>query len=80
MEPHLFKKIEIIPHNIEKFTAFTSDTFVFRDSYAFLASSLDSLSSNLLPSDKNILIIQLFEPEDVPFREHLQGREGNLAL
>ena len=67
LQPHLFKRIQIIPHNIEKFTAFTADSFIFLDSYAFLASSLDALSSNLLPPDKNPLILQLFKSEDIPF-------------
>ena len=67
IQPYFFKKIKIIPHNIEKFTAFTADSFIFLDSYAFLASSLDALSSNLQSSDKNPLILQLFKPEDVPF-------------
>ena len=67
LKPNLFKKISIIPQNLEKFIAFSADSFIFLDSFAFLPSSLDMLSSNLSEEDKEHLALQLFEKEDLPF-------------
>lgn len=61
----LFSKINIIPHSLEKFLAVTMDNFIFLDSYAFLPSSLDALSSNLLPEEKNDILLQFFNADDL---------------
>ena len=43
-----FSKIQIIAQNFEKYMTFSFSNFRFLDSFAFLASLLDTLSSNLL--------------------------------
>ena len=43
-----FSKIDIIAQNFEKYMTFSFSVFRFLDSFSFLASSLDTLSSNLL--------------------------------
>ena len=43
-----FSKIDIIAQNFEKYMSFSFSYFLFLDSFSFLASSLDTLSSNLL--------------------------------
>lgn len=48
-----FSNIRIIAQNFEKYMSFTCGEFQFLDSFAFLSSSLDTLSSNLLKDGKN---------------------------
>ena len=43
-----FDKINIIAQNFEKYVTFSFGGLRFVDSFAFLSSSLDTLSSNLL--------------------------------
>eukprot|EP01050_Picozoa_sp_SAG11_P029037 SAG11_NODE_8012_length_1069_cov_146.385567_1_plen_322_part_10 len=45
-------KIEVIPQNYEKYISFSFDHYKFLDSAAFLAASLDTLSSNLYDGSK----------------------------
>ena len=56
-------KIKIIPHSAEKYIAFWIDDLKFLDSFSFLPSSLDNLSSNLSVEQKDKFLRQLF-PND----------------
>ena len=59
------KKVQIIPSSIEKFLAFFLDNFIFLDSYAFLASSLDNLSQMITEEERNIYLRQIFAESDL---------------
>jgi hypothetical protein len=48
-----FSKIRIIAQNFEKYMTFSFGQFRFLDSFAFMASSLDTLSGNLLKDGKH---------------------------
>jgi hypothetical protein len=50
-----FSKIDIIAQNFEKYMTFSFGEFRFLDSFAFMSSSLDTLSSNLLKDGKQNL-------------------------
>ena len=54
-----FSNIRIIAQNFEKYMTITVNQFRFLDSFAFLASSLDTLSSNLLKDGKENFKITL---------------------
>jgi hypothetical protein len=47
-----FSNIQIIAQNFEKYMTFSFGEFRFLDSFAFMSSSLDTLSSNLLKDGK----------------------------
>ena len=47
-----FGKVDIIAQNFEKYMTISFGNFKMLDSFAFLASSLDNLSSNLLKDGK----------------------------
>jgi hypothetical protein len=49
-----FSKLDVIASNFEKFMTFRFSSLKFIDSFSFLSSSLDTLSSNLERSDKKI--------------------------
>ena len=59
-----FSKIDIIAQNFEKYMTFSFGNFRFLDSFAFLASSLDTLSSNLLKDGRQNFKITLDSIED----------------
>ena len=56
-------KVTVIPNTTEKYSAIFTKNFIFIDSYAFLASSLDNLSSNLDDATKHRYLSQIF-PND----------------
>lgn len=62
-----FENVKIIAQNFEKYVTFGFKNFQFLDSFAFLSSSLDTLSSNLLKSTfdkKTSAMYQSFEDEE----------------
>ena len=48
-----FSNIQIIAQNFEKYMSFSFGNFKFLDSFAFMSSSLDTLSKNLLKDGKH---------------------------
>ena len=65
LEVNMFKNINVIPHNIEKFIAMMFDELVFIDSYAFLTSSLDTLSQNLSDEQKKPFFKPFFKDDEI---------------
>jgi DNA polymerase type B, organellar and viral len=69
-----YGKLDILPNTKEKYISFSlwrKDAKVkirFVDSYRFMAASLDTLGSNLLPEEK-IHLFSHFEPEDYYYIE-----------
>ena len=70
---HGYKEIDpdatigCIPHNMEKYMAFTVGRFKFIDSYNFLKYSLDKLAG-VLSDDELVITRQDTVPEDIPLR------------
>ena len=50
-----YKKLTVIPENLEKFKSIITNDFVFLDSLQFLSSSLEDLVNNLKTSDSDAL-------------------------
>ncbi|XP_053206942.1 uncharacterized protein LOC128391119 [Panonychus citri] len=67
IQTKMYKQINIIPQNTEKYISFSFDNIKFIDSYAFLSSSLDILSQDLDEAFKNSFLLQQFRPEDLNF-------------
>ncbi|XP_053209662.1 uncharacterized protein LOC128393504 [Panonychus citri] len=58
-------KVSVIPNTMEKYSAIYTRSFIFIDSYAFLASSLDSLASNLDEQTKVRFLSQMFPSDKI---------------
>ncbi|XP_015795544.1 uncharacterized protein LOC107371910 [Tetranychus urticae] len=52
--------LTVIPHTMEKYTAFLFDSFIFLDSFSFLPASLESLAESLTEENKQDFIKMLF--------------------